>query len=248
MKKIGLQIYTVRECLQDAAQAKAVLSEIKAFGYGEIELYGGDVDFMVQYARMAEESGLPICGAVSNMKHYQDVEKTVKFCRTFGISNICVSSAPVRTQEEAERYIAEVNALIWELQPHGITVSYHNHCGEFIRLENGRTFFDMLTAQCPAMGFTLDLYWAQRAGMDVRHCMDVLGERVDTLHLKDVRQVDEHTATFAPVGEGNLYWEGILAKAGEIGVKHYIVEQDSCEEAPVRCVGKSIAYLKAFQN
>ena len=33
---------------------------------------------------------------------------------------------------------------------------------------------------------------------------------------------------FAPVGTGNLNWEGILKTADEIGIERFVVEQDNC--------------------
>lgn len=53
--------------------------------------------------------------------------------------------------------------------------------------------------------------------------------RIDILHLKDVYIRQEglnYIPSVTKVGNGNLPWDKIMSKAEEIGVKHYIVEQD----------------------
>ena len=50
------------------------------------------------------------------------------------------------------------------------------------------------------------------------------------------------------VGNGNLYWEGILETAIKTGVKHFVVEQDNAVadgRDPFECLKKSSDYLHA---
>ena len=49
----------------------------------------------------------------------------------------------------------------------------------------------------------------------------------------------------AYVGEGNLYWQGIIDEARNAGVKYFVVEQDDCEgRDQFECLEKSYNYLK----
>ena len=94
------------------------------------------------------------------------------------------------------------------------------------------------------MGFTLDTYWVQHAGGDVRHWIDVLGSRIVTLHLKDMQRANG-SVTFAEIGRGNLWWDGILPQAKAAGVQHFVVEQDACAGDPMDSIRISLSYLQS---
>jgi sugar phosphate isomerase/epimerase len=47
----------------------------------------------------------------------------------------------------------------------------------------------------------------------------------------------------APVGEGNLNWDGILPALDKAGTKWFIVEQDDCRRDPFDCLASSFDYL-----
>ena len=64
--------------------------------------------------------------------------------------------------------------------------------------------------------------------------------------MKDMKRIENNQVTYAPLGEGNLWWEGIIAKAEEIGVRHFIVEQDECDGDSLECAKRSIAYIKKY--
>ena len=75
--------------------------------------------------------------------------------------------------------------------------------------------------------------------------------RIDILHLKDfcliydpVREKDDRTVT--EIGHGNLCWDKIMTTAEKIGVKHYIVEQDTCPGDPFDSLKVSADYLAKY--
>ena len=55
------------------------------------------------------------------------------------------------------------------------------------------------------------------------------------MHVKDyaIRQLEGVIESvpyfFAPVGTGNLNWDGIMKTANEIGIRSFVVEQDMCD-------------------
>ena len=73
-----------------------------------------------------------------------------------------------------------------------------------------------------------------------------LSGRIDILHLKDYC-VKNGQALFASVGDGNLYWDGIIAEAENAGVKHYVVEQDDCGDMDVfEAIKRSRDFLEKY--
>lgn len=242
MDGIGLQLYTVRKYFENSEDTGKLFEELKKIGYEEAELFG-NIDVMEPQAEATQKANMPIAGTISNIKAYSDIDKTVEFCKRFGIRNLGISASPFEGLSEVDMFIRQVNVLADKFSSFGIKLSYHNHSHEFIRMENGKTAYEMLVNECDGIGFVPDVYWLQHGGADIRRWIDILGDRIVTLHLKDMIRTPDGI-TYAPVGEGNLWWRGILDEAYKHNVEHYIVEQDVCSKEPIECIKSSIEFLK----
>ena len=95
--------------------------------------------------------------------------------------------------------------------------------------------------------FCLDTYWVQHGGGDVRYWIEKLSGRIDILHLKDMKMGLDGVPAITSVGDGNLYFKGIVEAAEKAGVKHYIVEQDTnfVDNDPLKASKNSAEYIKA---
>jgi len=92
------------------------------------------------------------------------------------------------------------------------------------------------------MGFTLDTYWVQAAGADPALWLEKLAGRIPCIHLKDYG----FDRSMQPVGEGNINFDRVFAKAEAGGTQYMLVEQDNCNgEDPIECLRRSYEYLKA---
>ena len=81
----------------------------------------------------------------------------------------------------------------------------------------------------PRVSFVLDVYWLQHGGCDIRRMMERLRGRVDILHLKDMGACGGEKGNIpyiTELGNGNINFEDIIPLGKEIGVKHFVVEQD----------------------
>ena len=78
----------------------------------------------------------------------------------------------------------------------------------------------------------------------VRELMTNYG-RIDILHLKDVGHTKEGDF-ITEIGNGNINYDEVIAVANEIGIKHYIVEQDTCPGDPMDSMKISADYLKTL--
>ena len=83
-------------------------------------------------------------------------------------------------------------------------------------------------------------------GADVCDWIEKLADRIPCVHLKDMA-VKGWEPIMAPVGEGNLPWEKILATLEKCGkTKYLLVEQDDCYGAdPFECLAMSYRNLAA---
>ncbi len=124
-------------------------------------------------------------------------------------------------------------------------ITYHNHAWEFAKYGDKTVLQHILDGtNSKQLSICLDVYWAQYGGADVRHTIDQLAGRLDIIHLKDMAR-GEKEPFMAYVGEGNLYWQGIIDSARNAGVKYFVVEQDDCQgRDPFECLKKSYEYLR----
>ena len=93
--------------------------------------------------------------------------------------------------------------------------------------------------------FMPDTYWLHDGGYDVRYFLEQTKGRVKYLHLKDMKRT-EQGHFFAEIGNGNLYFEGIIKTAIDCGIRNFIVEQDECDGDPIESLKQSYKNITAI--
>lgn len=243
MKCIGAQLYTVREKLTSSDETKATLAAIKNIGYDSVQLFGS-IDLASSHAKAAKEVGLTILGVLTNLSECEmNAKKWFDLCKEYNIKDIGVS-AKFSECQDVKAYIRRINAFASRAKNAGFTFSYHNHGHEFIKLDCGETAMALFLKGFDAetVDFMPDTYWIHDGGYDVRYFLNQTKNRVNILHLKDMKRT-EQGHTFTEVGNGNLYFEGIIKTAHNCGITNFIVEQDCCEGNPIESLSQSYKYI-----
>ena len=161
---------------------------------------------------------------------------------------------PPRTDlGELKKFIADFNRAAESYAKHGFKLTYHNHHFEFVRIDGYKTLMDILAEELDPnnISFVADTCWIAAGGASVNAWLEKLAGRIDILHLKDLTVVHDNTVGIKPylteVGYGNLDWDSILKTAEQIGVKHYVVEQDTnFTGSPFNSLGMSAEFLKKW--
>lgn len=244
MAKTGAQLFTVRTLLRTDHNIESTFAEIKRIGYQSVQLYGS-IELIEKHAELAKAADLDIVGVLVDLDTCENNEnKLFEICNQYGISDIGISS---RFSEchNTDAYITRVNAFAKKSKKAGFIFSYHNHGHEFIRLADGETSMNRFLKEFDAetVDFMPDTYWLHDGGYDVRRFLEQTNGRVKILHLKDMKRTEEGH-TFAEVGKGNLYFEGIVKTALDCGISHFVVEQDRCEGDPLESLKESYQFIK----
>lgn len=248
LEKIGVQLYTIREFLKTEEDAKVSFEKLKKLGYDEAQTAGCQFSYEA-FGRLAKEAGITLVGTHDNFQMMlNDPAQAMKNHEYLGTKIMGIGGLFKSTKEEYEEFIAQANTVAKSIAPYGYKFTYHNHSHEFLKID-GKLVMDMLIEGMDKenTGFVLDTYWVQHGGADVRHWIEKLAGRIDILHLKDMARNKEGTPPqyITEVGNGNLYWEGILETAIRTGVKHFVVEQDTCPGDPFDSLKMSSDYLHA---
>jgi sugar phosphate isomerase/epimerase len=221
-----------------------VISSQSASIYSSVQLFGL-LDECEKLGQAAIEAGLSVLGTTGPTKvFFENPEETIAMHKRLGARDVGIGGASCKTLAELHEFIKQANEFNKKVREAGMTFSYHNHSYEFELLEGKLIFDELLAGLDPTVKFVLDTYWVQVGGGDVRHWIEKLRGRVDIVHLKDVKVI-WGAPKFAAVGEGNMWWEGIIPLAEECGASYFVVEEDDCgEDDPMDCIKSSSDYLR----
>ena len=257
----GVQLYTVREFL--GSDANLTLRALADIGYREVELVDPHHDRLVPLVR---DAGLrPVSVHVERSALSSDdgtVERKFEAIRRLGLTHVVLAWLLPHERGEGlefwQRFAHWMNAVGERAAYAGLTLGYHNHAFEFRPMESTPvvSVFDVLVNEFDPqfVGFELDVFWTEMAGLDPVEMLRRLSGRVPLMHLKDMdvraaREFDERKVSesaFAEVGSGTLDVPAILDAARDAGVRHIFVEQDHTPGDPLVSLRRSHEYLAAL--
>ena len=254
IKKFGIQAWTVRDLMPmgDAATTAETFKKLSEYGYSELQTIWLTLP-AEEYAKLAHDNGISVIGT-----HFEfddmiaNPEKTMETHNILGAKCIGIGGMPKYAYENRDsllRFCESVNKFAAIINKQGFRFTYHNHSTEFKKISETETMMDILFANLDPVttSFCLDTYWVQHGGGDVRYWIEKLSGRIDILHLKDMKMGLDGVQAITSIGDGNLYFKGIVEAAEKAGVKHYIVEQDTnfVDNDPLKASKNSAEYIKA---
>lgn len=227
VKKIGVQLYTIRELFQ--ADPIATLEKVAAIGYKEVEYGGGGYDKMDHAALRKATDRLGLKAPSAHMGYEMlaaNFDGCVKVAKTLGVDTIIVPwmQPAMRNAEAWKPALDNFNRWATALKAQGLGFAYHNHDFEFTTKTNGVSMFDMLVkgTDPKLVKIELDLFWAIAAGEDPKAIIKSMPGRIYAYHVKD-RTAD---GKMVAVGKGVVDFADIFTLNNVAGVKHFYVEND----------------------
>ncbi len=227
---IGIQLYTVRNL--SSKDFTGTLEKVAAIGYRHFEFagYGGlNAD---QMATLLKRLKVTPCGTHEGFENVKsNLAEVIAYNKKIGTPYIVVPSLPGQlrkgTAAQIEAFAGEMNQIGRKVKDAGMQLCYHNHSFEFEKI-GGKTLYDILFSAMDRnlVKAEVDIAWVYNANVDPVGFLEKWGDRVKLLHMKDMT-TDRH---LAPVGTGVIDLKGVVAKAKEIGVDWYIVEQDESRQ------------------
>jgi len=226
---LSFQLYSARAEPSLDAKLK-VLADV---GYGQAEPYRGlyeDVDGLRQ--------GLKRYGLRAATGHFgfgeirDDPARTIDIAKVLGMDVAVVSALPV---PEREKDLAGWRATARELKGYaemfegaGLRLAWHNHAFEFARLEDGSMPLDHLLGGAPSVLWQVDIGWLYRAKQDPVVWFSKFGDRVFSIHLKDIAPagacLDEDG--WADLGHGVIDWQALWPAIERLHPAVFTVEHD----------------------
>ena len=265
---IAVQVYSVRD--DAAADLRATLQAIKNMGYDGVEFAGLYGNKPADIKAMCAEIGLtPISAHVPYLDMVKDPEGVLRDYAEIGCSYVVIPYLTPEYRPGEDKFgevIENAKMLGKKANELGMTLLYHNHDFEFIKL-NGKYALDILYEEVPAdlLQTELDTCWVNVGGevpadyirkysgrTPVVHLKDFFGEKSDDMYeligIESKAPKRPSGFEFRPVGAGLQNFPEILKASEESGAKWVIVEQDkpSMGLTAMESIKKSIEYLKSI--
>ncbi len=267
---VALQVYSVRDDAKN--NLYATLKKIKALGYDGVEFAGLYKHTAEEVRDMCGDIGLvPLSAHVPYKDMIEDPEGVISQYATIGCKYVVIPYLTPECRPGTDGFdavIANARMLGEVAGKYGMTLLYHNHDFEFMKLD-GKYALDILYDSVPAdlLQTELDVCWVNVGGENpadyllkytgrspVVHIKDFFGDRSDDMYelIGIDKKVPQRPANFEfrPVGSGKQDVPAILSSAEKAGAHWIVVEQDSPSMGltPMECAQKSREYLKSIGN
>ena len=252
--KFGVQTFTVRK-----AQKKNILGAyLPLIDMGVTELEIARIDFTPENARkikaIADTHGIrPVSIQVKPKYVLGDPEGVIAFCKATGCKNVVISMLPfsciLGKEERFYAFLSGLDALCELYESEGITLAYHHHNWEYVRLSNGKTRMAELLERTEKLKFVHDTYWTARSGIDPAVQIREFGKRLLGIHLRDLtfkKKLLDVIPHDTYVGGGVIDFKGVLSVAKEVGCEYLVIEQNS--DAPYVDIRRSLDSLEKIRS
>ena len=265
---VAIQLYSLRDVAQK--NLYATLKKVKELGYDGVEFAGLYKHTPEEVRDMCADIGLvPISAHVPYVDMVADPEGVMGQYATIGCKYIVVPYLANEHRPDSDLFpevIKNIAMLGGVAKKLGMTLLYHNHDFEFMKL-NGKYALDILYEEVPAelLQTELDTCWVNVGGevpanyirkyagrCPVVHLKDFFGEKSDDMYeligIQSAAPKRPSGFEFRPVGAGLQNFPEILKASEESGANWVVVEQDkpSMGLTAMESIQKSIDYLKSI--
>lgn len=269
MIKKAVQQFMLGKVLNSEDEARKTLASIKAAGYDGIELCGfmlHPMGFVIRMLTKAvgmpagkggkfdwngivKDSGLAVVSLHTDLGSLErDSGAVIKEAQSYNTKNLVITGM-YRLDYSDENTVRELASRLNKagkvLKDGGMSLLYHNHNCELLKMPDGRTAYDILIDDTnpELVGFEFDSYWFTEGGADALGVMKKLGKRMKLWHIND-RGTRQKGACITPIlktdsmelGTGNMPLDALAEQARENGVEAVILEshRNWIDNSPVK--------------
>lgn len=223
LKNVGLQVYSMRDVLQDDYKKK--IETIAQMGYKGVEFAGYAGLKPAEMARLLKDNGLEAYGTHFGQLPKTDAELDAEIEMNLAVGNkyLVCPWHDMKTRDDALRLAEIMNQTVEKLSKAGMRLGYHNHAHEFA-VDGGETLMDTLLKNTDEAIFAeFDVFWVAYAGYDPVEYIRKYAGRQPLMHLKELAADRKANVE---LGTGVLDFAAIIQAGQAAGTEHFIIEQE----------------------
>lgn len=246
-KVVGLQLYSLRTAMgKDPAGTLKVVSDmgygtLETAGYNDGKLYGySSADFK----KMCGDLGMTVTCAHLNQSYTKAREaevmewwkKALDSQAEVGCKYVVQPSFRIGNTLDSIKEQCDYFNMVGDLaNKRGMKFGFHNHAGEFKKIDDKIIYDYMLENTDPEkVMYELDVYWIQQGGYNPVDYINKYGKRIPLLHIKDECAIGE---------SGKIDFEAIYKAAYKNKMQGYYVEVERYTVGPEEDVKRSFEFL-----
>jgi len=254
---IGIQLYTLRDFMQNAEDFDNMLACLADLGVKDVQISAiGDIPAEVQ-AEILKKHDMKVCVTHKPFERMiNDLDNLIAEHKIIGCDALGLGAAGSDMRENSSnvrKFIADTAEIGKKLAENGMTFNYHNHAFEFEKLDDAdMCMMDLLLSETDPdkFNFIPDVAWIHYAG---RNPVDVLQDmkgRVKVLHFKDYIIDENNERHFVSLGKGIVNLQECYDLACELEIPYIMYEQDNdwVDNDPFKAVEESWEFLKSLDN
>lgn len=183
-------------------------------------------------AAIEEEEIVPVSIQVKPKDVFGHFDEVVEFCNIIGCKNVVISMLPFECilggEERFYKFIGSLDSWFDKYSECGLTLAYHHHNWEYIRLSNGKTRMAELLQKTEKIKFVHDTYWTARSGVSPDDQIREFGSRLLGVHLRDLafkKKLLDVVPHDTSIGSGVIDFSRVLYAAREVGCEYTVIEQ-----------------------
>ena len=251
---IGVQTFTIRSAQKkDVESAYLPLIE---FGIKSFEV--ARIDFSSENAKilksLVDRYGIEISSIQVKPKYvFGTPDEIIDFCKTVGCTRVVISMLPfsciLGKEDKFFDFISTLDKQYELYASHGITLAYHHHNWEYVRLSSGKTRMDELLAKTEKIKIVHDTYWTARSGIDPAREIERFGDRLLGVHLRDLTHYAKGLdvkARDCAIGDGVIDFARVIPAAIGVGAEYMVIEQKT--DIPYPEIKKSYLVCKSIND
>ena len=250
----GVQTFTVRKAQRRSirgAYLPLIKQGIKSFEVARLDFDPKNAEAL---KNLVNEFGIEIPSIqVKPAYVFGNSDKIIDFCNTVGCKNVVISMLPfgciLGKEQRFYDFVGSLDKAFDLYAERGITLAYHHHNWEYVKLSNGSSRMEVLLSGTQRIKFVHDTYWTARSGISPVKQIEQFGKRLLGIHLRDLSfrkrglNVLPHDAA---IGDGVIDFKAVIAAAESVGCSYYVIEQKT--DQPYEEILKSFERLKQLTN
>ncbi len=250
---IAVQLYSFRNQIKE--DLPGTLAKIRAMGITQIESYPHGLAPAKEFRALLDKAGLSCFSTHADYDSLaKDLDSVAKDAKTLGAKYVIVPWIPHGdkfTLEDCNRTIINFNNWGARLAKQGLRFGYHLHGYEFQPYGTGTLFDKLMMETTEYVTIQLDTFHVAYPGQDPLAILKKYPKRIESLHLKDMKQGTKGDLSGGGdaelnvrLGTGMIDIAGIVRAARKFGIRYHIIEDESSHV--MEQVPESLKYLKSL--
>ncbi len=248
MQQFSYQLYSSREFppLTDTLRMLADL------GYTQVEGFGGSYNDLAALTDGLSKAALTMpTGHISLDMLENEPDKALEIAQAIGMKYVyCPHIEASQRPDNAGDWLAfgqRIEKAGEVLRAAGIGFGWHNHDFEFVPQADGSIPMEEVFKGGPSLSWEADIAWIVRGGADPFDWIDRYGDRISTVHIKDIAPegdcLDEDG--WADVGFGTMDWKALWSALSKTPAEYFVMEHDKPSDH-ARFASRSINTVRAL--